>query len=45
MFGSVEKKIVNPIVIGKLAILLFFPSVLAAGSAAWSNPDIVAPGF
>jgi NADH:ubiquinone oxidoreductase subunit rnfD-like protein len=44
-FGSVEKKIVNPIVIGKLAILLFFPSVLAAGSAAWSNPDIVAPGF
>ena len=41
IYGETEKKIFNPVILGKLFILTFFPAVLASNSAAWANPEVL----
>jgi len=40
MYGGIDKKIFNPVILGKLFVLTFFPAVLAPNSSAWTNSDI-----
>ncbi len=40
MYGEIDKKIFNPVILGKLFVLTFFPAILAPTSSAWTNPDI-----
>lgn len=41
IYGETEKKIFNPVILGKLFVLTFFPAVLASNSAAWANPEVL----
>ena len=41
IYGETEKKIFNPVILGKLVVLTFFPAVLASNSAAWANPEVL----
>ena len=41
IYGETEKKIFNPVILGKLFVLTFFPDVLASNSAAWANPEVL----
>lgn len=41
IYGETEKKIYNPVILGKLFVLTFFPAVLASNSAAWANPEVL----
>ena len=41
IYGETEKKIFNPVILGKLFVLTFFPGVLASNSAAWANPEVL----
>ena len=41
IYGETEKKIFNPVILGKLFVLTFFPVVLASNSAAWANPEVL----
>ena len=40
IYGGTDKKIFNPVILGKLFVFTFFPAVLAPNSAAWINSDI-----
>ena len=40
IYGGTDKKIFNPVILGKLFVLTFFPAVLAQDSSAWMNSDI-----
>ena len=40
IYGGTDKKIFNPVILGKLFVLTFFPAVLAQDSSAWVNSDI-----
>ena len=41
IYGETEKKLFNPVILGKLFVLTFFPAVLASNSAAWANPEVL----
>ena len=41
IYGETEKKIFNPVILGKIFVLTFFPAVFASDSAAWANPEVL----
>ncbi len=41
IYKGTDKKIFNPVILGKLFVLTFFPKVLAPDSSAWANPEVL----
>ncbi len=41
IYRGMDKKIFNPVILGKLFVLTFFPAVLAPNSTAWTNSEIL----
>ena len=39
IYKEIDKKIFNPVILGKLFVLTFFPAVLAPESAAWTDAE------
>ena len=41
IYKEIDKKIFNPVILGKLFVLTFFPAVLAPESAAWTDAEVL----
>ena len=41
VYRGTDKKIFNPVILGKLFVLTFFPAVLAPNSQAWTNSQVM----
>ena len=39
IYKEIDKKIFNPVILGKLFVLTFFPAVLAPESSAWTDAE------
>ena len=41
VYRGTDKKIFNPVILGKLFVLTFFPAILAPNSQAWTNSEVL----